>query len=270
MRLLFAIFASAIFLVSPFELSAQVSNTFEAKFVEELRLKYPDFRIVKKMEVFPERYNASVDLHIRAATPDGSNSNRALVTLHDATTGEPLESCFTPCVLHKSPGRPVFAFPYKYGHFTFPYEIEFDPGGMKAKYPYWDNDYEVQLGPDFHKAYFRKVMCEREFKKMDRSDRDAEPCYRMPPPIPPLNYSGYCRLEFDVTSKGNVTNDRIIECSDSAFEITSQIAVRAWKYHPKIERGMAVTRPGVKTKLKYDVTDFDKTLLDENGKRVEE
>jgi hypothetical protein len=130
------------------QLYAQSQTEMEKRFVEHLQMQMPDFRIVKKMEDFPDRYNASVKLPIHAATPDGSKTNRALVTLHDAVTGEPLESCHSPCTLHKSPWRSVFVFPYKYGHFTFPNEIEKDPAEMMRAYPSWDNKYEVKLGPD--------------------------------------------------------------------------------------------------------------------------
>ena len=141
---------------------------------------------------------------------------------------------------------------------------------MREKYPYWDNVYKVKLGPDFRKAAMRRKMCEAKSAKMDKIDRDAKPCYRMPPPVPHGNYSGYCRVTFDVTSKGTVTNARTTDCSDKKFEAPSLVAVEAWTYHPKIERGMAVLRPDVKTKMRFDITDFDGTLLDENGDRVEE
>lgn len=248
---------------------AQTAADFEGRFVEQVRQHHPDFRIVKKIERFPERYNASVKLPIRATSPTGSKTNRALVTLHDGVTGEPMESCYTPCTLHKSPERLTFVFPYKYGHFTFPNEIERDPAGMRAKYPYWDNEYEVKLGPDFRKAVVRGKMCESQFSKMEKTDGDAKPCYRMPPPVPAINYSGYCLTAFDITPEGDVTNPRVTDCSDDVFEMTSLVAVSAWKYHPKIERGVAVSRPNVEARLRYDITDFDGTLLDHNGDRVE-
>lgn len=262
-------------LVSSLAAQAQTSgskkvNPMEAQFIEFVKSKHPDFRIVKKIEPFPERYNASVELPIKASTPSGSTTERALVTLHDAVTGEPMESCYTPCSLHKSPGRPVFVFPYKFGHFTFPSKIEADPLEMHEIYPYWGDEYQVRIGPDFRKAHLQGKLCEAEFAKMEKTDRDAMPCYRMPPHAPPINYSGYCKTAFDITPKGKVTNARVTECSDKVFEISSLVTVRAWKYHPKIERGVAVSRPGVQTRLRYDITDFDGTLLDENGNRIED
>ena len=256
---------------APMMASAQDSNTSEAQFVDKVRLKHSDFRIVKKIEDFPVRYNASVKLPTIATTSDGVKTNRAFVTLHDGVTGEPMESCFTPCTLHKSPGRKAFLFAYKRGYFTFPTFIQDDPAEMREEYPYWDGKYRVKLGPNFRKIRMQSKLCERKFSKMDKTeDADATPCYRTPPPVPPVNYSGYCRVVFDVTAKGRVENAKTSECSDKIFEGPSLFAVNRWFYIPKIDRGMAVSRSGVKTKLRFDVTDFDNILLDENGDRVEE
>lgn len=249
---------------------AQTVSEFETRFVDEVKSHFPDFRIVKKMEDYPVRYNASVELPIVAATPTGSIAERALVTLHDGKTGVPLESCFTPCSLHKSPERPVFVFPYKLGHFTFPNEIEADPDEMRRLYSYWDNEYEVKLGPDYRRAFIKRKLCEREFERMERVDQDAKPCYRIPPPLPNVNYSGKCKVVFDVSPSGLVENAKSTECSNPVFKGPSLFVVSQWTYFPKVERGMPVTRTGVRTTLKYDVTDYDGTLLDENGERVEE
>ena len=268
---LFNIGLSALTLsLLPLAAAAQLSGDFRANYIETVKLKYPDFRVIKKMEIFPERYNASVELPIRAGSSTGSKSARALVTLHDGSTGEPLESCFTPCVLHKAPGRNVFVFPYAVGHFTVPTLIGMEPQAMREKYPYWGGEFKVKLGPNYQKAYFRGKMCDSESAKMDNTDRDAKPCFRMPPPTPPVDYSGYCKIVFDVTPKGRTTNARATECSHKVFEPASLVAIKWWTYHPKIERGMAVTRPDVKTTLRYKITDFDGNLLDENGDRVED
>ena len=76
-------------------------------------------------------------------------------------------------------------------------------------------------------------------------------------------------MTFDISPKGTVKNPSTTECSDEAFKDTSLVAVWAWKYHPKIDRGMAVTQTGLKTKLQYNITDFGGYLLDEQGNRVE-
>ena len=89
---------------APLSAYAQGPSDFETKYVEHIQLQHPDFRIVKKMETFPERYNASVKLPILASTPSGSKTKRAFVTLHDGVTGEPMESCYAPCTLHLAQG----------------------------------------------------------------------------------------------------------------------------------------------------------------------
>jgi len=265
-------FISLVSLVFSFPVLAEAqSNTeLERELIERVRSHYPEFRLVKKIEDFPERYNTSVKLPIRGASGTGSATERALVTLHDGNTGEPLESCFTPCNLHKAPGRPVFVFPYKFGHFTYPNEIEADPDQMRLIYPYWSNEYQVKLGPDYRKVFLKRKICQREFENMERIDRDAKPCYRIPPPMPDVNYSGKCKMIFDVSPKGFVKNAKIRECSNPIFEDPSFFALSQWTYFPKVEQGMPVTRTGVKTTLTFAVTDFDDTLLDENGERIED
>jgi len=254
---------------APFSAHAQFAPDIEASFVELVKGTFPDFRIVKKMEDFPERYNASVKLPIRAESSTGSDNEKALVTLHDGNTGAPMESCFTPCTLHKLPGHPTFVFGYKVGHFTFPSEIEADPAQMRALYPFWDDVYRVSLGPDYNKAQVERRLCMRAFQLMERTDQDAKPCYRIPPPMPEINYSGKCEIHFDVSPRGLVVNARAADCTDEIFEGPSLFAVSHWTYFPKVDRGMAVTRKDVRTTLKFDVTDYDGTLLDETGKRVE-
>jgi len=272
MRLLKISLLSYVLLLSmsPFQAHGQSGKVPEVVITEEVRKVYPDFRVIKKIENFPERSNTSVKLPIRASSGVGSNTDRALVTLHDGETGEPLESCFTPCNLHKVPDRPVFVFPYKFGHYTFPNKIEADPDKMRAKYSYWDNEYQVKIGPDYRKAFIKQKICQREFENMERVDQDAKPCYRIAPPVPNVNYSGKCKVVFDISPKGFVENVKATECSNSIFEEPSLFAVWHWTYFPKIENGSAVTQTGVKSNLQFNVTDFDGALLDENGKRVKE
>jgi hypothetical protein len=255
---------------APLSAFAQGPSDFEAKYVEHIQLQHPDFRIVKKFEDFPERYNASVELPIIATTTGGDKTNRAFVTLHDGVTGEPMESCLTPCTLHKSPGRSVFIFAYKRGYFTFPTPIQADPSEMHELHPYWDGRYAAKLGTNFGEIRMQSRLCERKLLKMDKTkDADAVPCYRTPPMVPAVNYSGECQLVFDVSAKGRVENAKATECSDQIFAGPSLFAINHWSYIPKIERGVAVPRPDVKTRFRFDVTDFDGTLLDRNGNRVE-
>lgn len=65
-------------------------TAFEKRFQNGLR----DFRLIKSVESFDERLNAVKVINI------ASDPNGAIATLHDLRTGEPLESCQTPCDIH--------------------------------------------------------------------------------------------------------------------------------------------------------------------------
>lgn len=253
--------------------TASANNSFgfpaEENFVTSMRQHQPDFRIVKKPETFPERYNANIPLNITTSTSDGERDVKALLTLHDGTTGEPMESCYAPCVLHKSQGRPAYVMAYRLGYYPMPVSID-DPDIMAAEEPYWDGQYEISLGINFFEARLKAKACEREFAQMPRDDADTTPCFRMPPMVPQVEYSGYCKIAFDVTATGQTINMRPTECTDSAFEFTSLLTVSHWKYHPKIERGVPVLRTDVETTLRYEVTDYDGHLLDQDGNRVDD
>ena len=237
--------------------------------VENIQQKHPDFRIVKTIEDYPERYNANIPIDITTIRSDGREDIRALITLHDGKTGAPVESCYAPCVLHKSYGQPALASVYKDGYFSLPREIE-DRDVLLEHSGFWDDKYKISLGLNYKFAQYQKYLCAKKFGNLPKDDKDTTPCYRIPPMIPQVDFSGYCRVAFDISKEGSTKNFRIKECSDPAFEIPSQLTVILWAYHPKVERGEAVERPGVDTKLIYEVTDYDGHLLDEKGERVEE
>jgi len=253
----------------PTLVQAQSAAQIETDILEKVLPHYPDFRIVKTPENFPERYNASVEIPVRSGDPDVPI---ALVTLHDGNTGEPLESCYSPCSLFKAPNRPVFIYPYKAGFHTFPDGIELDPMEMREVYANWNNVYEFRLGTNYPKVRRHQKKCWREFQNKERVDGDAMPCFRYPPNMPAvaLNASGSCQMEFDVSPRGRVVNARATKCSNPVFEGPSLFAVRQWVYYPKVERGMAVTRPSVKTKMEFRIRGFDGRMLDESGNSIDE
>lgn len=234
-------------------------------FIQE---KLPEFRIVKSTEPYRERFNASVELEVDTTRVEDGEALPSLVTLYDGATGEPLESCNTPCVLHKEPGRMVHIYAYRNGHLPLLRTIDMDPSDLKLAEPTWDGVYKISIGPDFRRAHFKKLNCEKTFERQPKTDRDATACYRSPPFVPPVDFSGYCRMGFDVSDKGDPTNIKAIECTDPIFEVPSRVAISTWKYHPKIERGVAVLREDVRTKMRFDVTSYAGDLLDQNGKPI--
>lgn len=57
-------------------------------------------------------------------------------------------------------------------------------------------------------------------------------------------------------------------CTEAHFETSSLESVMWWFYHPKVERGVAVTRAGIETKMSFRLNDKDGNLIDEQGKIV--
>jgi len=245
-----------------------VPETLAAFYVSHFQNRYPGFRIVKTIETYPERYNATIPFDVTTSLSDGQRDLRALITLHDGSTGEPLESCYAPCTLHKSHGRRAFVVAYKYGYLPLPVTID-DPEDMLKFSRFWDGKYQIHMGINYAKAARKAKSCDREFAKLPKTDSEARPCFRHPPLVPQVEYSGYCKVAFDLTVTGRTENLRTTDCTDPVFETPSLMTVSTWKYHPKIERGVAVPRKGIESKLRYDITDYDGHLLDQDGKRVD-
>jgi protein TonB len=88
-------------------------------------------------------------------------------------------------------------------------------------------------------------------------DRDAQPLVRVAP-------QGFERciedegteivsLEFDVDPQGSVVNVRVIDSTDRCYNRYAVRAAERWKYQPKIVKGEAQPRFGVRTQIKFEV-----------------
>ena len=100
-------------LAMPADASAS-SRNYEKRLSDreaKVQLKHKEFRLVRSIETFPERLNATIKRNM-VSSPSG-----AIVTLHDGVTGEPLESCRTPCTLHQEFGRRYLFVGFKEEHF---------------------------------------------------------------------------------------------------------------------------------------------------------
>ncbi|MFY0637019.1 energy transducer TonB [Maricaulis maris] len=87
------------------------------------------------------------------------------------------------------------------------------------------------------------------------SDRDAQPLVRIQPQYPlraqERGIEGSCWVRFDVTPDGTPTNIDIFRCDSSFFERESIRAVERWRYNPKVENGIPVSRTGVETRFDF-------------------
>jgi protein TonB len=90
------------------------------------------------------------------------------------------------------------------------------------------------------------------------SDRDVVPLVRVEPQYPmrakQQGVEGWVELMFTITEMGTVTD--VIVTAANAGTIFNRAAIQAvskWKYNPKIENGVAVERPRVRQRIKFQL-----------------
>lgn len=89
-------------------------------------------------------------------------------------------------------------------------------------------------------------------------DRDVVPLVRVDPEYPPRakqrGIQGFVEIEFTIGRAGTVKDPKVIAARPpSVFERSALRAVRRWRYNPKIEDGVAVERPGVRVRLRFEL-----------------
>ena len=90
------------------------------------------------------------------------------------------------------------------------------------------------------------------------SDRDVVPLVRVEPQYPvsakQKGIEGWVELMYTITKLGTVTD--IIVTAANAGTIFNRAAIQAvskWKYNPKIENGVAVERPRVRQRIRFQL-----------------
>lgn len=90
-------------------------------------------------------------------------------------------------------------------------------------------------------------------------DRDAQPMVRVLPIFPPRflqgDYSGHCRVRFDVSPEGSTFNIELTHCTAKVLESATVTAVSKWRFSPKVVNGRPVSRKGVENKITYQISD---------------
>lgn len=89
-------------------------------------------------------------------------------------------------------------------------------------------------------------------------DQDVVPLVRVDPDYPPRarqrGIEGYVDLEFTISAVGTVQDAKVIGSNPAyVFDRSALSAVRKWKYNPKIENGVAVSRSGVRVRLTFEL-----------------
>ena len=91
------------------------------------------------------------------------------------------------------------------------------------------------------------------------SDTDVVPIVRVTPQYPlrasERGIEGWVEVVFTISKLGTVKDATVMNSSPSSiFDRSALKAIRKWKYNPKIEDGEPIERPGVKVRLKFDLS----------------
>ncbi len=90
------------------------------------------------------------------------------------------------------------------------------------------------------------------------ADRDVVPRVRVEPQYPmraeQRGIEGWVELLFTISPAGTV-KDAVVTASHpgTVFDKAAVRAVQRWKYSPKVENGVAIERPGIRQRLKFQL-----------------
>lgn len=90
------------------------------------------------------------------------------------------------------------------------------------------------------------------------ADSDVVPLVRVDPDYPPQarqrRIEGYVDVIFTIGPAGTVEDARVVNSRPPAvFDEAALRAVRRWRYNPRVEDGVAVSRPGVKVRIRFEL-----------------
>ena len=90
------------------------------------------------------------------------------------------------------------------------------------------------------------------------ADKGVTPLVRIEPEYPPRakqqGIEGWVELEFTISPVGTVKDAVVTAAKPSfVFDRAALRAVRKWRYSPKTEGGVAVERPGVQVRLRFEI-----------------
>jgi protein TonB len=93
---------------------------------------------------------------------------------------------------------------------------------------------------------------------MAPADTEATPILRVPPIYPPRalerGIEGWVLVEFTISPTGAVKDPVIVDSEPSSiFHRAALRSIRKWKYRPKVVDGVSVERPGIRTRLTFEM-----------------
>lgn len=116
---------------------------------------------------------------------------------------------------------------------------------------------------------FKMPKLTQDAFKLDISDRNAQPLVRIPPISPARflegNYSGHCRVRFDVSAEGSPYNVDAYSCTTPILSSATVKSVQKWRFNPKVLNGRNVAMTGVENRVTFRLLDEGGNLLPEPG-----
>jgi protein TonB len=91
------------------------------------------------------------------------------------------------------------------------------------------------------------------------SDQSEIPIVRVPPVYPQRaidrGVEGWVEVEFTVTEIGGVSDSKVLSAHPSSiFNRAALRAIERWKYEPKMVDGQPVSRPGMRKRLRFELS----------------
>jgi protein TonB len=90
------------------------------------------------------------------------------------------------------------------------------------------------------------------------SDRDVIPLVRINPDYPPRalarGLEGWVQVQFTITPTGTVTDAKVVNAEPkNIFDDAALKAISRWRYNPKVDGGVAVSRVGMQTIIRFQL-----------------
>lgn len=70
-----------------------------------------------------------------------------------------------------------------------------------------------------------------------------------------IENSGFCCVSFDISKSGKTKNVDVYVCTDDIMRDNIELAVKRWRYFPKLVNGKKVKQSNIIKKIKMLVTD---------------
>jgi len=180
-----------------------------------------------------------------------------------------MNTCRKSCEMDVQAGEKVFIlFPAR--HKKYKTYIRRDQKDANFRDGVYDFDLTYGTPEEEERNYFKSYSQDKLTAAQDKLCDDFEvsrlldspkACYKIKPSLPPrMRRSGWCKVAMTVLPNGRNQDVAARSCSEDLFKISSEEAVKLYRYYPKQKNGQAVS-----SRL---ITTVNFTLADEKGKII--